>query len=158
MLTLRSPSFEDGGPIPRQHTCEGGERSPALEWRDVPAGTRSLVLIVDDPDAPDPAAPKRVWVHWLRYNIPATASGLAAGAGNAEPAGPARDALTDNGALGYHGPCPPVGRHRYFFRLYALDTELPDLGPRAHRADVEREMQGNVLADAVLMGTYALGA
>lgn len=158
MLTLRSPSFEDGGPIPRQHTCEGGERSPALEWRDVPAGTRSLVLIVDDPDAPDPAAPKRVWVHWLRYNIPATASGLAAGAGNAEPAGPVRDALTDNGALGYHGPCPPVGRHRYFFRLYALDTELPDLGPRAHRADVEREMQGNVLADAVLMGTYALGA
>jgi len=112
------------------------------------------VLIVDDPDAPDPAAPKRVWVHWIRYNIPAEDRELAEGAGNRSDAS-VPEALTVASTLGYHGPCPPIGRHRYYFRLFALDEMLPALGRKARRADVERAMEGHVLGKAVLMGTYA---
>jgi Raf kinase inhibitor-like YbhB/YbcL family protein len=113
------------------------------------------VLIVDDPDAPDPAAPKRIWVHWLLYNIPPHQDALQEGAGNHDRAPAGEHARTDADGLGYHGPCPPVGRHRYYFRLTALDATLPSLGPRARRADLERAMEGHVLATAILMGTYA---
>lgn len=154
MFTLSSPAFEPDAPIPARHTCDGDDLSPALRWSDPPAGTQSFALIVDDPDAPDPAAPKRIWVHWLRYNIPAAARALDEGAGNTRDVH-SHEAITDDNTLGYHGPCPPIGRHRYYFRLFAVDTMLPALGPKAHRADLERAMQGRVLGTAVLMGTYA---
>lgn len=154
MFTLSSPAFEPDAPIPARHTCDGDDLSPALRWSDPPAGTQSFALIVDDPDAPDPAAPKRIWVHWLRYNIPAAARALDEGAGNTRDVH-SHEAITDDNTLGYHGPCPPIGRHRYYFRLFAVDTMLPALGPKARRADLERAMQGHVLGTAVLMGTYA---
>ena len=151
---LRSPAFNHGAPIPTRHTCDGQDLSPPLAWSGVPAGTRSFALIVDDPDAPDPAAPKRVWVHWLLYNLPIDCTELPEGAGNLDARAPAQHAVTDASARGYHGPCPPIGKHRYFFHLAALDCTLPELGRRARRADLERAMTGHVLATAVLMGTY----
>ena len=151
-LTLSSTAFAGGGPIPRQYTCEGSDLSPPLSWRDAPAGTKSFALIVDDPDAPDPAAPKVVWVHWVVYNIPATATGLEENATRSMPAG-ARQGMNDWKASGYRGPCPPVGRHRYYHRLYALDALLPDLG-QATRRQLETAMQGHVLGTAELMATY----
>lgn len=153
MLRLSSPAFQHGGMIPSKFTCDGGDVSPALNWSGAPAGSRSLALIVDDPDAPDPAAPKRVWVHWVLYNLPLSSGGLVEGAGSTSIAG-ARDALNDWNRPGYGGPCPPIGRHRYFHKLYALDRELPDLGPQARKADVERAMEGHILERAELIGTY----
>ena len=153
MFRLSSTAFNPDSEIPRRHTCQGDDVSPQLAWADAPPGTESFALIVDDPDAPDPAAPKRVWVHWLRYNIPKESGELAEGAGNRAPA-PAMEAITDANETGYHGPCPPVGRHRYFFRLFALDGVLPELGRGARRLDLEKAMNGHVLASAVLMGTY----
>lgn len=155
MFTLQSSAFPADGPIPPRHTCDGPGLSPPLAWRDMPPGTRSYALIADDPDAPDPAAPRRIWVHWLLYNIPPDRTGLAEGAGNRDLPEAGEHARTDADSLGYHGPCPPVGRHRYFFRLAAVDCTLPSLGPRARRKDLERAMEGHVLATAVLMGTYA---
>lgn len=155
MFTLRSSAFADNSAIPPQHTGDDADRSPPLAWSAPPTGTRSLVLLVDDPDAPDPAAPRRVWVHWIRYNLPPVPATLTEGAGNASPSDGSRDAVTDANTTGYHGPCPPIGRHRYFFRLHALDTVLPDLGARARRRDVEQAMEGHVLGTATLMGTYA---
>lgn len=152
-LTLTSTAFAPDGAIPPLYTCEGRDISPPLAWSGAPAGTRSLVLIVDDPDAPDPAAPRMTWVHWVLYNLPAAATGLAeAMPPQALPAG-TRDGLNDWGRTGYGGPCPPIGRHRYFHKLYALDTVLRDLGhPR--KAALEKAMQGHILAQAVLVGTY----
>src|SRR5689334_24436564 len=124
-FVLRSPSFADGASIPMRHTCEGADASPPLEWSGVPAGARSLALIVDDPDAPDPRAPRMTWVHWVLYAIPATAKGIARG-GTDLPAG-TRDGTNDWKRTGYGGPCPPIGRHRYFHKLYALDIVLADL-------------------------------
>jgi Raf kinase inhibitor-like YbhB/YbcL family protein len=155
MFTLRSPAFGNESEIPARHTCDGEGVSPELRWSDPPAGTRSFALIVDDPDAPDPAAPKRTWVHWLRYGIAATRDSLPEGAGNEPARDGERGARNDSNEPGWHGPCPPIGRHRYFFRLFALDGPIPDLGPRAGRADLERAMDGHVLGTAVLMGTYA---
>jgi len=155
MFRLHSSAFTHEAAIPARHTCDDVDLSPALEWTGAPAETRTFALLVDDPDAPDPAAPRRVWVHWIRYNIPGQTSGLEEGAGNRALQGGAREALTDSDALGWQGPCPPIGRHRYFFRLYALDAALPDLGPKARRADFERAIDGHVLGTAVLMGTYA---
>lgn len=152
-FTLHSPAFAHQATIPARFTCDGADRSPPLEWSAPPEGTRSLALIVDDPDAPDPAAPRRIWVHWLRYNLPSALRTLAEGEGNATPSAGV-DARTDAHTHGYHGPCPPIGRHRYFFRLFALDTVLPHLGERATRADLERAMEEHILATAVLMGTY----
>lgn len=154
MFTMTSPAFASGGSIPLRHTCDGDDLSPPLQWSDPPPGTRSFVLIVDDPDAPDPAAPKRIWVHWLRYNIPADDREAVEGAGNGAQAD-VEEALTDNNTRGYHGPCPPIGRHRYFFRLSALDRLLAPLGGTARREDLERSMAGHVLATTVLMGTRA---
>jgi len=152
-LTLTSPAFAEGGEIPARYTCEGDDISPPLAWSEPPAGTRSLVLIVDDPDAPDPKAPKTTWVHWVLYNLPPPAGPLPEGAGRqALPAG-TREGLNDWGRPGYGGPCPPVGRHRYFFKLYALDTVLLDLG-RATKARLEKAMREHVLAQGELVGTY----
>lgn len=152
-LTLTSPAFEHNGSIPRLYTCQGEDTSPALAWSGAPPGTKSFVLIVDDPDAPDPKAPKIVWVHWVVYNLPADTTGLAEGAGAKPPPAGAENAWNDFKRTTYGGPCPPIGRHRYFFRLYALDTLLGALTKPA-KPSVEAAMKGHVLAEAVLMGTY----
>jgi Raf kinase inhibitor-like YbhB/YbcL family protein len=149
-LHLTSPAFEHNAAIPREHTCEGTDTSPPLEWTGVPQDARSLALIVDDPDAPDPAAPKRTYVHWVLYDIPSSATSL--GAGSARPDG-ARDGINDWKRTGYGGPCPPIGRHRYFFKLYALDTALGDLD-QPGKAALERAMDGHIVARAELVGTY----
>ncbi|MCC6849636.1 MAG: YbhB/YbcL family Raf kinase inhibitor-like protein [Deltaproteobacteria bacterium] len=152
-MTLASTSFAAHGEIPVEHTCEGADLSPPLAWSDLPAGTRSLALVVDDPDAPDPRAPRTTWVHWVAYAIPPTATGLPAGAsGRAMPAG-AREGQNDWKRPGWGGPCPPVGRHRYFHTLYALGIGLADAAIST-KADLERAIAGHVLAEAVLVGTY----
>jgi Raf kinase inhibitor-like YbhB/YbcL family protein len=136
-----------------QYTCQGQDISPPLAWSGAPDGTRSFVLIVDDPDAPDPAAPKMTWVHWIVYNVPASAGGLAENERENRPPPGARDGVNDWKRTGYGGPCPPIGRHRYFFKLYALDTELPDLHKPA-KARVEHAIESHVLARTQLVGTY----
>jgi len=152
-FTLTSTSFAANGEIPTKHTCEGDDVSPALAWSGVPDGTRSLALIVDDPDAPDPSAPRMTWVHWVLYAIPPTASGLPEGVRpEAQPPG-TYQGQNDWKRTGYGGPCPPIGRHRYFHKLYALDVTLPDLGA-ATKPELERAMAGHVLAEAQLIGTY----
>jgi Raf kinase inhibitor-like YbhB/YbcL family protein len=152
-LVLTSAAFAALGAIPTLHTCEGTDVSPPLAWTGVPANARSLVLIVDDPDAPDPKAPKMTWVHWVLYDLPPTTTGLAEGvASSALPPG-TREGKNDWKRTGYGGPCPPIGRHRYFHKLYALDVLLGYLGP-ATKADVEAAMKGRVLAQAELVGTY----
>lgn len=153
-MTITSSAFDDQGSIPKVYTCEGRDVSPPLAWRGVPAGAKSLVLIVDDPDAPDPAAPRMTWVHWLLYNLPASSSGLAEGV-QSLPAG-ALDGLNDWKRTGYGGPCPPIGRHRYFHKLYALDAVLPDLG-KPNKKTLEQAMQGHIIAQAQLLGTYQKG-
>jgi Raf kinase inhibitor-like YbhB/YbcL family protein len=151
-LTLVSGAFAPGASIPSVYTCEGKDISPPLAWSGVPPGTKSLVLIVDDPDAPDPASPRVTWVHWVLYNLPATSTGLAeAVKPGALPAG-TREGVNDWGRTGYGGPCPPVGRHRYVHKLYALDTLLQL--DRANKAAVEQAMQGHILGEATLIGTY----
>ena len=152
-MRLTSPSFAAGGEIPRRHTCQGQDLSPALDWADVPAGAKTLALVVDDPDAPDPAAPRMTWVHWVLFNVPATTTGLPEGVGAELPAG-ARAAKNDWGRAAWGGPCPPVGRHRYFFKLYALDTTLP-ADRVSTKAELESAMRRHVLASAELVGTYA---
>lgn len=149
---LRSESFEHEGEIPAKHTCEGVDRSPPLVWSGAPDGTKSFALIVDDPDAPDPRAPKRTWVHWVVYNLQPTVTSLPEGI-KSLPVG-AREGKNDWNAVGYRGPCPPVGRHRYFHKLYALDCVLPDL-EEPDKAALERAMRGHVLAETRLLGTYA---
>jgi Raf kinase inhibitor-like YbhB/YbcL family protein len=152
-LELSSPAFASGGEIPALHTCEGKDLSPALAWRHVPREAASLALIVDDPDAPDPRAPKRTWVHWVLYDLPPTSTGLPeAVKSTALPPG-TREGINDWRRTGYGGPCPPIGRHRYFFKLYALDVALGDLGLPG-KAALEAAIHGHVLASAELMGTY----
>jgi len=150
-LTLRSPAFAPGGEIPAVHTCEGKDVSPALEWSGVPVGARSLALVVDDPDAPDPEAPRMTWVHWVLHDIPAGEAGLAEGVKSLPPG--TRQGLNDWRRAGYGGPCPPIGRHRYSFKLYALDRMLGDLGTPT-KAQLEKAMEGHVLARCELVGTY----
>ncbi len=152
-LTLTSTTIAAGGAIPARHTCEGADVSPALAWSGVPPGTLSLALIVDDPDAPDPAAPRMTWVHWVLYNLPPGAAGLAEGVAPASLPDGTREGTNDWKRTGYGGPCPPIGRHRYFHKLYALDVVLPDLG-KLDKVALERAMHGHVLAQAELVGTY----
>lgn len=155
-LGIGSPAFANAGAIPREYTCEGADASPPLEWTGAPPTTRSLVMIVDDPDAPDPRAPKMTWVHWVVVDLPADAGGLPGNATRqAMPAG-AREGTNDWKRIGWNGPCPPTGRHRYFFKLYALDTALPHLAAPT-KAEVERAMQGHIIAQAELIGTYEKG-
>lgn len=152
-MQLTSSAFAHGASIPRQFTCEGADRSPPLSWSGVPPAARSLALIVEDPDAPDPAAPKMTWVHWVLYNLAPGSTGLAEGvAPRALPPGTLQG-KNDWKRIGYGGPCPPIGRHRYFHKLYALDVVLPDLSHPA-KEQLLRAMRGHILAEAELVGTY----
>lgn len=152
-MQISSSAFKADQAIPKQYTCDGRDVSPPLTWTGVPDQAKSLVLLVDDPDAPDPAAPRMVYVHWVLYNLPVTATGLAEAIDpKALPAG-AREGLNDWKRTGYGGPCPPIGRHRYYFKLYALDTLLPDLH-KPTKAKLLQAMSGHVLAEAVMIGTY----
>jgi Raf kinase inhibitor-like YbhB/YbcL family protein len=152
-LSLTSTAFAHGGALPSKYTCEGPGVSPPLSWQGVPLGTKSLVLIEDDPDAPDPAAPMMTWVHWLLYDLPPNAQGLPEGATrSALPAG-TREGSNGWKRTGYGAPCPPIGRHRYFHKLYALDIVLGDLAAPDKHA-LEAAMHGHVIAQAELIGTY----
>jgi Raf kinase inhibitor-like YbhB/YbcL family protein len=156
-MKLASTAFEHNAGIPAPYTCDDQDISPQLDWSGLPAGTQSLALIVDDPDAPDPAAPQMTWVHWVLYNIPPAATGLDQATGHDSlPAG-TREGINDWGQTGYRGPCPPVGRHRYFIKLYALDTLLPDLG-KPKKPALLHAMEGHILDQAELIGTYQRSA
>lgn len=152
-LTLTSAAFRNGADIPRQHTCEGKDTAPPLAWSGAPAGTKSFALIVHDPDAPDPKAPRMDYVHWVLYDVPPSITDLPEGVTSARLPQGAREGVNDFKRTGYGGPCPPIGRHRYYFELSALDTTLGDLGT-PNRQKVEDAMKGHVLEKAVLMGTY----
>jgi Raf kinase inhibitor-like YbhB/YbcL family protein len=150
---LTSSAFKAGGPIPARFTCDAEDVSPALSWSGAPDGTRSFALIVDDPDAPDPKAPKMVYVHWVVCDIPPSVTSLPEHAGSSNLPNGAREGINDWKNVGYGGPCPPIGRHRYFFKLYALDATLPDLREPT-KPELESAMKGHILGQAELMGTY----
>ena len=152
-LTLTSAVFKHNSAIPALYTCQGKDVSVPLAWSGVPAGAKSLVLIVDDPDAPDPKAPRMTWVHWVLYNLPPLATGLKEGIKPSELPKGTLDGLNDWKRTGYGGPCPPIGRHRYFHKLYALDTQLPAMESPT-KADLEQAMKGHVIEKAELIGTY----
>ena len=149
-ISISSDAFENGSSIPTEYTCDGDDRSPALLWKDLPEGTRSIALIVDDPDAPG-----KTWVHWVIYNIPADSTGLT----TAVPKNKSLDdgslqGKNDFGKIGYNGPCPPPGKpHRYFFKVYALDTTL-SLTSGATKSQVEAAMSGHILAQGEMIGKY----
>jgi len=151
-FTLESTAFGPGEEIPTRHTCDGEDVSPPLAWRGMPAGTRSLALIVDDPDAPDPAAPRMVWVHWVVVDLPPHMERLPEGISGRLPA-PAVEGWNDWKERGWRGPCPPIGRHRYYHKLYALDRTIESAGPLA-KAEIERLMVGHILAKAELVGRF----
>jgi Raf kinase inhibitor-like YbhB/YbcL family protein len=152
-LKLTSPAFVHGEGIPSKHTCEGADISPPLKWEGLPHNARSLVLIVDDPDAPDPKAPKMTWVHWVLYNIPPDTTGLPEGVKTDKlPAGTG-EGLNNWKRTGYGGPCPPIGRHRYFHKLYALDMVLSNI-ERPTKSQIETAMKGHIIAETELVGTY----
>ncbi len=149
-LTLSSPAFTAGAQIPKEYTCEGKDDSPALSWSGAPGGTKRFALIADDPDAP-----MGTWVHWVVYDLPGDASGLPRAVPTTETlTGGGKQGVNDFRKTGYGGPCPPPGRpHRYFFKLYALDAPT-NLKPRASKAQVLRAIEGHVLGQAELMGTF----
>lgn len=151
-LIIKSGVFENGAEIPARYTCKGDDVSPPLNWQGVPENTRSLVLIIDDPDAPDPKAPKTVWVHWVLYNIPPDINSLVEHTTSATLPSGASEGINDWHNRGYGGPCPPIGRHRYFHKLYALDTVLEGLN-KPSKAMVEETMQGHIIEQAELIGT-----
>ena len=153
---LISPAFGQNGSIPSQYTCEGDDISPPLSWSDVPLGTRSLALIMDDPDAPDPAKPQTVYVHWVVYNISPMTLKLPLNAARPLLPGNAQHGTNDWGKQTYGGPCPPIGRHRYFFKLYALDTQLQGL-KNPTKAELEQAMEGHLVSYVELVGTYEKG-
>jgi hypothetical protein len=155
-LTITSTAFSDNGEVPTQYTCDGKDISPPLQWTGMPDGTKSLALIVDDPDAPDPAKPQRTWVHWVLYNIPPDATGLSEGVKVQDLPKGVLEGVNDWKRTGYGGPCPPIGRHRYFHKLYALDVVLTDLG-KPTKAALEKAMQGHILEQAQIVGTYQRG-
>jgi len=152
-LTLKSSAFPHNGAIPRRYTCQGEDVSVPLAWNGAPSATKSFVLIVDDPDAPDPKAPRMTWVHWVLYNLPSTTTALREGIKSGELPKGTLEALNDWKRTGYGGPCPPIGRHRYFHKLYALDTLLTAMESPT-KADLEQAMKGHVLETAELIGTY----
>ena len=152
-LKLASTAFAHNGAIPKRYTCQGEDVSAPLAWSGAPPATKSFVLIVDDPDAPDPKAPRMTWVHWVLYNLPPTATALQEGIRTGELPKGTLEGLNDWKRTGYGGPCPPIGQHRYFHKLYALDTLLPAIESPA-KADLEQAMKGHVLQKAELIGTY----
>jgi Raf kinase inhibitor-like YbhB/YbcL family protein len=152
-FTISSPAFAPNDPIPAKYTCEGADISPPLQWSGAPEGTKSFALIVDDPDAPDPAKPQRVYVHWVVYNIPASVTRLPENAAKSGLPPGAMQGTNDFGKQTYGGPCPPIGRHHYHFKLYALDTELKGL-KNPTKAQLEKAMVGHTLDSTQLIGTY----
>jgi Raf kinase inhibitor-like YbhB/YbcL family protein len=152
-FTISSSAFANNGEIPTVCTCEGADISPRLEWSGAPAGTMSFALIVDDPDAPDPAAPKMTWVHWVLYNIPADVDHLPEDLAPTDLPVGTLEGKNDWKRTGYGGPCPPIGRHRYFFKLFALDATLPDLNSPT-KAQLESALQGHILGATQIIGTY----
>lgn len=149
-MQVKSADFQEGGMIPKQYTCDDADISPAISWDSVPEGTKSIALITDDPDAP-----MGTFVHWVLYDLPPDVKEL--------PENFSTDKTLDNGTkqgingykkIGYGGPCPPSGTHRYYFKLYALDKKL-DLDPGATKVEVEQAMQGHILAQGQLMGRYS---
>jgi Raf kinase inhibitor-like YbhB/YbcL family protein len=150
-MIIASTNFKHQGMIPAKHTCDGNDISPALTWSDIPAGTKSLALVVDDPDAPDPANPKMTWVHWVLYNIPVSTNMLPEGI-KTLPQG-TLEGLNDWKRTGYGGPCPPIGTHRYFHKLYALDIELPDL-QKPTKTKLEKVMEGHIISKVEIIGLY----
>jgi len=147
-IELTSTAFSPEGVIPRRHTCDGEDISPPLAWRGLPPGTKSLVLIADDPDAP-----AKTWVHWVIYNLPAANGGLPENVPPENNVAGGRQGRNDFGRIGYGGPCPPGGTHRYYFTLYALDAEL-DLPPGASKTELLQAIEGHLLGEAQLMGRY----
>lgn len=144
-IQMTSNAFNSGGTIPKRYTCDADNVSPPISWTSLPQGIKSLALIVDDPDAPG-----GIWVHWVLYNLPGELSGINEGVKNL-----GMDGYNDFNKLGYGGPCPPKGStHRYYFKLFALDTLL-DLKPGASKRVLERAMQGHILAQGQLVGKYA---
>ena len=143
-LAVTSSAFAANAEIPSEHTCDGADTAPPLAWSGAPATTQSFAVIVDDPDAPDPAKPQRTWVHWVRSQIPATVTSL--------PAQGGVDGNNDWNAAGWRGPCPPVGRHRYFFKVYAVDAKIGD--PGMTKAALLKAIEGHVVAAGELIGTY----
>ena len=152
-LTLRSSAFTHNGEIPRRYTCQGEDISVPLSWSGAPAATKGFVLVVDDPDAPDPKAPRMTWVHWVLYNLPPTANALKEGVRSVDLPKGTLEGLNDWKRTGYGGPCPPIGRHRYFHKLYALDSPLPAMESPT-KVELEQAMKGHVLEKAELIGTY----
>ena len=152
-LILTSTAFTQDGAIPARYTCTDADLSPALNWSGVPDNAKSLALIVDDPDAPDPNAPRMTWVHWVLYNLPSDSQGLPEAVTPSELPKGTLEGVNDWKRTGYGGPCPPIGRHRYFFKLYTLDQMLPDL-KRPTKQQLEQAMQGHVIEQVELMGTY----
>lgn len=152
-MNLSSPAFSAQTAIPSLYTCEGADTSPALAWSHIPTNAKSLVLIVEDPDAPDPKAPKMTWVHWVLYNMPIDSTGLPEGVSAAQLPKGTLLGINSQPKPRYQGPCPPIGNHRYYFKLYALDAVLPDLNqPTADQ--LRAAMQGKIIAQTELMGTY----
>lgn len=152
-FAINSSVFSNNGVIPCRYTCEGKDTSPPLSWTNIPPNAQSLVLIVDDPDAPDPKAPKMTYVHWLLYNIPVTVDGLAQGMKSEKLPQGILEGVNDWHRTGYGGPCPPKGEHRYFFKLYALDIVLSDL-EKPTKTKLEQAMEGHVLEMTQIVGTY----
>jgi Raf kinase inhibitor-like YbhB/YbcL family protein len=152
-FNLTSPAFAPNGAIPAKYTCEGADTSPPLEWSGAPSNAKSFALIVDDPDAPDPAKPQRVYVHWVVYNIPSSTTKLPENAAKSGLPSGAMQGSNDWGKQTYGGPCPPIGRHRYFFKLYALNTEMKGLS-NPNKTQFEKAMQPYIIGNAQLIGTY----
>ena len=150
-MQIKSEAFAHEGQIPTRYTCVGKDVSPPLAFIDIPKAAKSLALIVDDPDAPDPKAPKMTWVHWVLYNLPPSTAGLSEGI-KSLPSG-TLEGTNDWKRTGWGGPCPPIGRHRYFFKLYALSAVLPDLKAPAKNA-LLKAMDGKIIAQAEMIGTY----
>jgi Raf kinase inhibitor-like YbhB/YbcL family protein len=153
IMKLTSPSFENQGEILKKYTCDGKDIPPALTWSNIPEGTKSFALIVDDPDAPDPANPRMTWVHWVIYNIPSAIRSLPEGVKENDLPKGTLQGLNDWKKTGYGGPCPPIGKHRYFHKLYALDIILSDL-KQPTKAKLEKAMEGHILSKAELVGLY----
>jgi Raf kinase inhibitor-like YbhB/YbcL family protein len=152
-IVLTSQSFADGEALPERFSCEGEGISPPLSWSGLPDSAKGVALIADDPDAPDPKAPQRTFVHWVLYDIPPSATELPAGATrDTVPVG-TRIGTNDGGKSGWYPACPPIGRHRYFFKIYALDTQLGALAEPT-KAGLEKAMQGHIVGQGMLMGTY----
>ena len=156
-VAVTSTAFTQGQPIPKKYTAYGDDVSPPLSWSGLPEGSKELALICDDPDAPDPANPRpEPWVHWVAYKIPADLKGLPEGiTQQPRPREPAGIVQGNNSwpEVGYRGPEPPIGKHRYYFKLYALDSEL-ELEPGLEKESLLRALEGHILGYGELMGTY----